>query len=66
MADEQKPMPEYFGWQFRVEGFGEVGYANLMTFVASPGQKKPSELAMNEMTTGTIRGGEVVRIWRSR
>jgi hypothetical protein len=58
--------PEYFGWSFRVEGFGEIGYANLMNFTPHQGQKQPRDLALNEMTTGTLRGGEVIRLWRSR
>ncbi len=37
---------------FRVEGFGEVGYANLYAFDAFDGQKQPRDLAVGESSEG--------------
>jgi hypothetical protein len=40
---------------FRVEGFGEVGYANLYAFVPFDGFKLPCNLEVNESTEGKLR-----------
>jgi hypothetical protein len=37
---------------FRVEGWGEVGYANLWAFVPFKGFKQPADLEVNESTEG--------------
>jgi hypothetical protein len=37
---------------FRVEGFGEVGLANLYAFIPFDGFKQPGDLAVNEETEG--------------
>jgi len=40
---------------FRVDGFGEVGLANLYPFVPFPGFKFPDDLAVNETTEGRFQ-----------
>lgn len=39
---------------FNVEGFGQVGYANLMGFAPFPGFKLPGDLNLNETTEGCL------------
>jgi hypothetical protein len=40
---------------FTVEGFGEVGLANLYAFVPFAGFKFPAELAIGETTEGRFQ-----------
>jgi hypothetical protein len=54
---------------FRVEGFGEVGYANLAGFIPFPGFMHPRCLKVGEMTEGTAHMSGVtntIRLWRER
>lgn len=54
---------------FRVEGFGEVGYANLVGFVPNAGFKPYQDLEINERSEGVCQlcgNRDVVRIWRIR
>lgn len=56
-------------WVFRVEGFGEVGYANLAGFIPFPGFMHPRCLKVGEMTEGTAHMSGVtntIRLWRER
>jgi hypothetical protein len=53
---------------YRVEGFGEVGHANLMGFIPHPGKKHPRDLEVNECTTGVAQmcaNRDVIRVWRT-
>jgi len=52
---------------FCVEGFGEVGEANLAGFVPHAGYKPYQDLEINEMSVGTASlcgSRDVIRIWR--
>lgn len=52
---------------FRVEGFGEVGYANLAGYVPHNGQKSAADLEISEMSTGVAQlcsNRDTIRIWR--